>query len=128
MKTLNTLKNNIYRSIAIVSVLFTLNSCETIELELLESPNALTPVSSDIDFYLNAMQLNMGSFFSGVTDEGMQLTRMTHLFGPFYENAYSTTQMSGPWNTAYANIFTDYDNMVPRAEEKGWKLTWELLK
>ena len=42
MKTLNTLKNNIYRSIAIVSVLFTLNSCETIELEILESPNALT--------------------------------------------------------------------------------------
>ena len=85
MKTLNTLKNNIYRSIAIVSVLFTLNSCETIELELLESPNALTPVSSDIDFYLNAMQLNMGSFFSGVTDEGMQLTRTvsyTHLTLP----------------------------------------------
>jgi len=65
--------------------------------------------------------LNMASFFNGVTDEGMQLTRMTHLYGPFYENAYSTTQMSGPWNTAYANIFTDYDNMVPRAEEKGWE-------
>ena len=121
MKTLNTLKNNIYRSIAVVSVLFTLNSCETIELEILESPNALTPLSSDIDFYLNAMQLNMASFFNGVTDEGMQLTRMTHLYGPFYENAYTTTQMSGPWNTAYANIFTDYDNMVPRAEEKGWE-------
>tara|TARA_B100000900_G_scaffold239109_1_gene203192 strand:- start:466 stop:2187 length:1722 start_codon:yes stop_codon:yes gene_type:complete len=121
MKTLNTLKNNIYRSIAVVSILFTLNSCETLELEILESPNALTPQSSDIDFYLNAMQLNMASFFNGVTDEGMQLTRMTHLYGPFYENAYSTTQMSGPWNTAYANIFTDYDNMVPRAEEKGWE-------
>ena len=121
MKTLNTLKNNIYRSIAVVSILFTLNSCETLELEILESPNALTPQSSDIDFYLNAMQLNMTSFFNGVTDEGMQLTRMTHLYGPFYENAYSTTQMSGPWNTAYANIFTDYDNMVPRAEEKGWE-------
>ena len=121
MKTLNTLKNNIYRSIALVSILFTLNSCETLELEILESPNALTPQSSDIDFYLNAMQLNMASFFNGVTDEGMQLTRMTHLYGPFYENAYSTTQMSGPWNTAYANIFTDYDNMVPRAEEKGWE-------
>ena len=121
MKTFNTLKNNIYRSIALVSILFTLNSCETLELELLESPNALTPQSSDIDFYLNAMQLNMASFFNGVTDEGMQLTRMTHLYGPFYENAYTTTQMSGPWNTAYANIFTDYDNMVPRAEEKSWE-------
>ena len=121
MKTFNTLKNNIYRSIAVVSILFTLNSCETLELEILESPNALTPQSSDIDFYLNAMQLNMASFFNGVTDEGMQLTRMTHLYGPFYENAYTTTQMSGPWNTAYANIFTDYDNMVPRAEEKGWE-------
>ena len=72
MKTFNTLKNNIYRSIAVVSILFTLNSCETLELEILESPNALTPQSSDIDFYLNAMQLNMASFFNGVTDEGMQ--------------------------------------------------------
>ena len=121
MKTLNTLKNNILRSIAVLAVLFSLNSCETLELEILESPNALTPASSDIDFYLNAMQLNMASFFNGVKDEGMQLTRMSHLYGPFYENAYSTTQMSGPWNSAYSNIFTDYNNMVPRAAEKGWE-------
>ena len=86
-------KNNILRSIAVLAVLFSLNSCETLELEILESPNALTPASSDIDFYLNAMQLNMASFFNGVKDEGMQLTRMSHLYGPFYENAYSTTQM-----------------------------------
>ena len=114
MKTLNTLKNNILRSIAVLTVLFSLNSCETLELEILESPNALTPASSDIDFYLNAMQLNMASFFNGVKDEGMQLTRMSHLYGPFYENAYSTTQMSGPWNDAYSDIFTDYNNMVPQ--------------
>lgn len=90
MKTLNTLKNNILRSIAVLTVLFSLNSCETLELEILESPNALTPASSDIDFYLNAMQLNMASFFNGVKDEGMQLTRMSHLYGPFYENAFSS--------------------------------------
>lgn len=121
MKTLNTFKNKIISSITVLTVLFSLNSCETLELEILESPNALTPVSSDIDFYLNAMQLNMGSFFNGVKDEGMQLTRMTHLYGPFYENAYATTQMSGPWNDAYSDIFTDFSNMVPRAEEKGWE-------
>lgn len=121
MKKLNTFKNKIISSITVLTVLFSLNSCETLELEILESPNALTPASSDIDFYLNAMQLNMGSFFNGVKDEGMQLTRMTHLFGPFYENAYATTQMSGPWNDAYSDIFTDFSNMVPRAEEKGWE-------
>ena len=107
LRNLNTLKNNILRSIAVLAVLFSLNSCETLELEILESPNALTPASSDIDFYLNAMQLNMASFFNGVKDEGMQLTRMSHLYGPFYENAFSTTQMSGPWNDAYSDIFTD---------------------
>ena len=121
MKTLNTFKNKIISSITVLTVLFSLNSCETLELEILESPNALTPASSDIDFYLNAMQLNMGSFFNGVKDEGMQLTRMTHLSGPFYENAYATTQMSGPWNDAYSDIFTDFSNMVPRAVEKGWE-------
>ncbi|MDA0330727.1 MAG: SusD/RagB family nutrient-binding outer membrane lipoprotein [Bacteroidetes bacterium] len=121
MKKLNTFKNKIISSITVLTVLFSLNSCETLELEILESPNALTPASSDIDFYLNAMQLNMGSLFSGVKDEGMQLTRMTHLYGPFYENAYATTQMSGPWNVSYSDIFTDFSNMVPRAEEKGWE-------
>ena len=67
------------------------------------------------------MQLDMVSFFNSVTDQGQELTRMLHMFGPFYENAYNTTNMNGMWNDAYSDIFTDYNSLVPQAVEKGWE-------
>ena len=67
------------------------------------------------------MQLELESFFTEVTDEGQELTRMLHMFGPFYENAYNTTIMNDMWNDAYSDIFIDYNNLVPQAVEKGWE-------
>ena len=118
---MNKLTKYCFQAFAALALVFSLNSCETTELEILESPNALTPESSDLDYYLNAMQLDMVSFFNSVTDQGQELTRMLHMFGPFYENAYTTTNMNGMWNDAYSDIFTDYNNLVPKALEKGWE-------
>merc|ERR1712100_658721 len=37
----------------------------------------------------------------------MQVTRMTHMFGPVYANAYSPQNFNGIWSNAYAGVMAD---------------------
>jgi len=43
-------------SLALVCSSVFFYSCETLELDLTENPNALTPGDADINFYLNSIQ------------------------------------------------------------------------
>ena len=114
------MKKNIYKVLFLAALGLGLNSCETTELEILESPNALTPPQADINFFLNSIQINAAGFFEGVTEEGMELTRILHMFGPTYDNAYGPAQLDGPYTTAYAGILADIREMTPLAEERGF--------
>lgn len=102
-------------------LLVTVNACESLELEIVETPNSLTPASADVDLFLNSIQISTADFFEQVTEEGMEVTRILHMFGPLYRNAYASTQFNTPWSTAYATIFADIEAMIPLAEELGWE-------
>jgi len=102
--------------VLIVSVV----SCESTQLEILDNPNALTPDQSDLNLFLNSIQLGTNTFFQQVNDEGMQVTRITNMAGPTYINAYAPTQFNGPWSTAYATVFADVNAMIPVAQEQGF--------
>lgn len=95
-------------------------SCESVDLEILDNPNALTPGQSDLNLFLNSIQLGTNTFFQQVNDEGMQVTRITVMAGPTYTNAYAPTQFNGPWSTAYATVFADVNAMIPVAEQQGF--------
>ncbi|WP_159092182.1 SusD/RagB family nutrient-binding outer membrane lipoprotein [Aquimarina sp. Aq107] len=113
------MKNNIYKILFLLAVALGFNSCETTELEILESPNVLRPDQADIDFFLNAIQISGSTFFEGITEEGMEVTRILHQFGPTYDNGYGPGQLDGPYTTAYAGILADMRAMQPLAEESG---------
>ncbi|SEL98508.1 Starch-binding associating with outer membrane [Aquimarina amphilecti] len=113
------MKNNIYKILFLFALALGLNSCETKELEILESPNALTPDQADIDFFLNAIQISGSTFFEGITEEGMEVTRILHQFGPTYDNGYGPGQLNAPYTTAYAGIVADNRAMEPLATELG---------
>ncbi|WP_378177799.1 SusD/RagB family nutrient-binding outer membrane lipoprotein [Aquimarina sp. SS2-1] len=113
------MKNNIKRILFLLVLALGLNSCETTELEILESPNVLNPNQADIDFFLNSMQLTTATFFENITEEGMETTRILHMFGPTYDNAYGPGQLNNAYTNAYAGILADNRAMVPLAEEKG---------
>lgn len=111
------MKNNIKRILFLLVVALGFNSCETTELEILESPNLLRPDQADIDFFLNSIQQSGATFFEGITEEGMEVTRILHQFGPTYDNGYGPAQLNGPYTTAYAGILADNRAMAPLAQE-----------
>lgn len=114
------LKQIVFKGSLALAVLLGVASCETTQLEILDNPNALSPGQSDLNLFLNSIQLSTNTFFFQVTEEGMEVTRMLHMFGPTYINAYSSNQFNGPWSTAYAGVFADVNAMIPVAEEKGF--------
>jgi len=99
-------------------IVLVFNSCETTELELLNSPNALSPSSSNIDFFLTSIQIDLAYFFENVTEEGMETTRILHMYGPVYENAYAASNFNDAWSRAYASTIADVRTYTPVALEK----------
>lgn len=103
----------------ILCFLVVFNSCETTELELLDDPDAVSLEQSSIDFFMNSIQLNTASFFEGVTEEGMETTRILHMFGPLYSNAYNPSNFNTQWSLAYSSILSDIRSMAVKAEGEG---------
>lgn len=94
-------------------------SCETTDLEHKDNPNALSPSSADIDFFLTSVQTDLAYFFEGVSPAGSELTRNTHMFGPLYDNAYAPSAFNAVWSRGYAGVLPDVRNYSPIAEEQG---------
>lgn len=103
---------NIKKYISFFCIAALIISCETTELEILQSPNALEPAQASPDLLLNNVQNQLAVFFEQVTDEGMEVTRMLHMFGPDYFTAYGPGQNNGSWSNAYASIMSDIDNVL----------------
>lgn len=112
------IKQSVFKVFVLSLLLIGVNSCETAELEILENPNALAPGQADVNFYLNNIQVSLADFFESVTEEGMEVTRILHMFGPLYSNAYQAPQFNGAYNIAYSGILADIRAMEPLAEEQ----------
>ncbi|CAN5398696.1 SusD/RagB family nutrient-binding outer membrane lipoprotein [soil metagenome] len=97
---------------------FTFNACETLELDNLESPNALNPSQANVDLYMNGTQVRFAFFVNGIGSFGSALTRVTNMFGRSYPDVYGPSTFNGTWNTAYS-IIKDLREMRILAEESG---------
>ncbi len=114
----NQIKNSVVKVFLLAAVMVGTNSCETTELEILDNPNALAPQQADVQFYLNNIEVSLGSYFEAITEEGMEVTRMLHMFGPLYSNAYQANQFDGAYQLAYAGILADARALRPLADEQ----------
>ncbi|MFX0555332.1 SusD/RagB family nutrient-binding outer membrane lipoprotein [Maribacter sp. CXY002] len=121
-------KQNLYKGLGIFMLAFGFNSCESTELEILDNPNALTPTEADADLFLNSIEIGMAIFFDGdardnttegLSEEGSEVTRMLHMFGPTYTNAYAPSDFDTNWTQAYAEVLSDIRALEPVAEESG---------
>ncbi len=90
-----------------------MNSCK---LDLLDSPNVVTPNNTDPNFLLNAIELNFSGFFNQASDPGMRLTRMLNQGSAGYVPAYGSPAGNGLWNNAYFNILIDIKTLLPIVE------------
>ncbi len=109
-----------------ISILFLalFTACNALEVDVQDTPNALREDQFDINLLLNNVQLGTVAYFQGATVQGMQLTRMTHMAGPTYINAYVPQTFDGNWSTAYATVLADVRAIIPEAEALGaWRHT-----
>ncbi|MEO0527223.1 MAG: SusD/RagB family nutrient-binding outer membrane lipoprotein [Bacteroidota bacterium] len=121
------LYNKITTSIQTIALLLLVLGCETTDLSVKESPNTLNPTQADVDFFLNAIQQGLTDFFSGVegtgfqgmSEFGMEATRMLHASGPSYRELNAPGNFNRVWGTAYSTVLADVRSMTPLAEEAG---------
>jgi len=86
-------------------------SCETTELDILTSPNALSPDKADADLLLNTIQLNYRSSMTTLNNRSAELSRIDYMFGRNYFDAYGPSTLNGPWSNLYSGIIPDLANI-----------------
>ncbi len=90
---------------------FLFTSCETIELEQLANPNALSSDQADPALLLNSIQLNyrnaMGTFLNNSED----LTRISYFGNRNYFAGLNGGTLDGTWTALYANMIPDVANI-----------------
>lgn len=106
----------------IITLLVT--GCETLDLEVKDSPNALSPLEADVDFFLNSIQLELTDFVTGIegggngmSEIGMETTRMFHGFGPSYRELNIPDDFNEIWGIAYSDALADIRAMNPLAKD-----------
>ena len=115
------MKKFIY-SILAVSMILATNSCETTELDLLESPTQVGQDQLDPQFLFNNIQLNFRGFVSitgGYSSFSSEVTRQFSMTGSsVYAGAYNPGSFNGIWSNAYAGILQDVQTLenFPDAE------------
>jgi len=118
-------KKYLYRGLWISCIFLGLNSCESTQLEILESPNALAPAQADVDLFLNSIQIQLAAFLDGTqsddnagfSERGMEVTRILHMFGPTYDNAYLPGDLDIVYEDVYAGLLADTRAIQEPAEE-----------
>ena len=94
--------------------------CETIELDLRENPNAVTPEQASPDLFLNAIQEDFAFFVESVGETTSEVVRLDYMFGRDYQQAYQPNSFDGEWSNAYAAMFEDIKTMNAIAEQDGF--------
>ncbi len=121
MKTIN------YKLI-FLALFFTIASCETIELELVDDPDEVSLSQADLNFFLNSNEVALADIFQGrigrderdgVSGAGMETTRMIRMAGPTYQNAYTSDKFDIVWEYTYSRIISNNRALEPLANEQG---------
>ena len=118
---------NIFGNAITTVFLVFLFGCDTIELGVVPSPNALNPEQASVDFFLNQIQQQVAEVHSGEEDRnenglsqfGMQPVRMLNGGGPTYRELNDPTDFDRVWDNVYARALIDIRTMNPIAEEAG---------
>ena len=133
---------NKYFTLVILGTLLMFSSCETLELDLTDDPNFLTPDQADVDFFLNSIQEDFVRQLEGDADFdpndiwesggatngdglslfGSELTRlqaMSNSSANQYNAVYQGSDSDDEWLNAYLGILSDIRTMTPLAEAAG---------
>ena len=110
---------NLYKlsKIGFLSTILLFSSCETLDTELTDNPNFLTPDQASADFFLNSIQEDFARWVYEMGKYGLDLTRIEQMSGDrTYDNWTSPTSFSDDWQSAYQGMLLDIrlmQNLAP---------------
>ena len=111
-------KLNKYYFLGLLTMLM-LSSCETIELDITDNPNALTPAQADVNFFLSNIQEDFARLMEALNQNGAALTRTSQLAGRNYQSTFLPATTQATWSLFYSTMLTDIRTMEPLAQEAG---------
>lgn len=110
------MNKNILYSILFAVVLIILSACESAQLDIINDPNALTPDQADAQLLLLSAQVDLAQAYEEGQEPASEVTRMTHMFGPLYINAYTVQEFDNYWFFSNAGALQDLSIAIPTAE------------
>ena len=114
MKNLNKI------SILLILLLgLTFTSCETTDLDLINDPNQITVENGDLERYMVSIQVDFARFAEAMGNNGARLVRIEQMGATNYVNAFEPVFTNYEWGLAYVNMFSDMNNAIILAEDKG---------
>lgn len=94
-------------TVILLTLLLSLSSCDSSDLDLLEDPNDVTLEKADLNRFLNKIQLDFANFTRQMGRNAAQATRVEYMFGRDYNNVFEPANLDGEWTLAYQNMFSD---------------------
>ena len=87
-------------------------SCETVELENLASPNALSSEQADPDLLLNSIQLAYRNNQTTFNNNASGLARITVFGSRNYLQSLDGGTLNGVWSNVYSGMLPNYNAIV----------------
>ena len=117
--TIKEMKMKLLYKIAFVGLVFFASSCST-DLDLLDSPNEVTPDNASVDDLYNNVQINFGNHIQTMWFNTAGMSRMLAQTGAFdYQSATTPNGFNFLWSNAYAGMFPDIGAINDLAAERG---------
>src|SRR5690349_10321011 len=107
----------IKKSIIILVAVILVSACD---LNKLDNPSLLSASNADVALLLNGAQINFADFFYNMSDAGMKVTRLTHMYGPIYNNWFLPSYYNYHWQAGYVNMLVNTSSIISLAPAKGW--------
>jgi len=112
--------------ISVLSSITLFYSCDTLELEQLASPNALSTDQADPDLLLNSIQLSYRGSQRTFQANSADLGRIDYMFGRNYLDNFGDGTLSGAWNSFYSNNLPNLQAIAVLAENPEKDLSYHL--
>lgn len=97
-------------------------SCENLDLDLQDNPNAITPDQASLNDLYNSVQLNFANVFANAQGAAGAAARMYHAGGGTYDDFAPAETYDGAWQLVYAELLPDIQALRAIADEKGFDI------
>ncbi len=114
--------NFIYKVIVVLFLVGFASSCENLDLDQLDNPNAITPDNASLNDLYNNIQLSFRNVYLSAQFTTGASARMYHAGGGTYEDFAQPESFDGLWLNAYSTLFPDIDALLAISEPGGFDI------